>query len=137
MDFTTTDKIEKADEERVFQGLLAYNKERFDKADFHELGVYLKNEKGEIIAGLLGYTHGEWLQVRCLWVDEECRRKGIGKRVLAKAEETAKERGCVYSLLDTYEFQAPKFYEKYGYKPVFTMKEHSSTGTHYYLTKTL
>ena len=58
-------------------------------------------------------------------------------QLLKQAEETAKERGCKYSFLDTFSFQAPEFYKKYGYKEVFALENYPVTGKRYYYTKTL
>ncbi|WP_084493073.1 GNAT family N-acetyltransferase [Lacrimispora indolis] len=61
----------------------------------------------------------------------------MGSKLLKQAEETAKERGCQYVFLDTFSFQASVFYEKQGYKNVFTLEEYPVTGKRYYFTKTL
>ena len=65
------------------------------------------------------------------------RGQTIGSKLLKQAEETAKERGCQYVFLDTFSFQAPAFYEKQGYKNVFTLEGYPVTGKRYYFTKTL
>lgn len=42
------------------------------------------------------------------------RNQHIGSSFLNQAESTAKERGCKYVFLDTFDFQAPEFYKKHG-----------------------
>ena len=59
------------------------------------------------------------------------------KKERERKEEEARKRGCQYVLLDTFEFQAPEFYKKKGYREVFVYMEHEITGTHYYLSKKL
>lgn len=54
-----------------------------------------------------------------------------------RTETTVKERGCKYVFLYTFDFQAPEFYKKHGYKEVFTLNEYPCTGKRYYLTKIL
>ena len=137
MKFKVTDKIKKQDEETIFQGLLEYNLARIEDKNPKDLGVYMKDEKGEMLAGLIGNTHGNWLTVKFLWVSEKLRGQSIGSQVLRKAEETAKERGCKYAFLDTFSFQAPEFYKKYGYKEQFTLEEYPVKGKRYYFAKTL
>jgi GNAT superfamily N-acetyltransferase len=50
-----------------------------------------------------------------LWVREELRRRGIGQGLLAEAERRALALGCHSSWLDTFSFQGPDFYPKFGY----------------------
>ncbi|WP_312502812.1 GNAT family N-acetyltransferase [Lacrimispora sp.] len=137
MNFKITDKIKKQDEELIYQGLLDYNLARIEDKNPRDLGVYLQDEAGEKVGGLIGNTHGNWLFVKYLWVREDLRGQNIGSELLKQAEETAKERGCRYAFLDTFSFQAPSFYEKHGYKNVFVLEEYPVTGKRYYFTKTL
>ena len=137
MNFEITDTIHEIDEKYIFEGLLEYNLERIEDKNPRDLGIYLPDETGRKIAGLIGSTHGNWLFVKYLWVSKELRGKQIGSKILIQAEETAKERGCKYSFLDTFSFQAPLFYKKHGYKEVFTLENYPVTGKRYYFTKNL
>ncbi|SDP30097.1 GNAT family N-acetyltransferase [Clostridium gasigenes] len=137
MKFKITDKIEEQDKETIFQGLLEYNLARIEDKNPKDLGIYLEDETGNKLAGLIGDTHGNWLTIEFLWVSEELRGQNIGSLILKKAEETAKERGCKYVFLDTFSFQAPEFYKQHGYKKVFELKEYPVTGKRYYFTKEL
>jgi GNAT superfamily N-acetyltransferase len=137
MKIKITDEIKKHDEETIFRGLLEYNLARIDDKNPKDLGVYVEDEKGNILAGLIGNTHGNWMTVKYLWVNEKLRGQNIGSQILKKAEETAKERGCKYAFLDTFSFQAPEFYKKYGYKEKFVLEEYPVEGKRYYFTKNL
>lgn len=137
MELKITDKIKKQDEETVFSGLLEYNLARIEDKNPKDLGVYMEDEKGEMLAGLIGNTHGNWMTVKYLWVSDNLRGQNIGSHILKKAEETAKERGCKYAFLDTFSFQAPEFYKKYGYKEKFVLEEYPVEGKRYYFTKML
>lgn len=137
MKFKITNRIKKQDEETIFRGLLEYNLARIEDKNPKDLGVYVEDEKGEMLAGLIGNTHGNWMTVKFLWVSEKLRGQNIGSQILIKAEETAKERGCKYVFLDTFSFQAPEFYKKYGYKEKFALEEYPVEGKRYYFTKTL
>lgn len=137
MNFEITDKIKEQDEKIIYQGLLEYNLARIEDKNPRDLGIYLQDETGEKVGGLIGNTHGNWLLVKYLWVREDQRGQKIGSALLEQAEETAKERGCRYAFLATFSFQAPAFYEKHGYMSVFTLEEYPVTGKRYYFTKTL
>jgi len=68
------------------------------------------------VGGLLGYTYWDFLAVDILWLHEELRGQGVGTQLLQTAEQEAIARGCHQAHLDTFEFQAPGFYEKQGYQ---------------------
>ena len=46
------------------------------------------------------------------------RGQGYGSHLLRAAEEEAVRLGCTVSVLDTFNFQAPGFYQKHGYEIV-------------------
>ncbi len=137
MQYETTDEIKEQDQRAIYEGLLQYTLERFEDKSPKDLGVYARDEAGNIVAGLIGSTHGKWLTVKFLWVGESLRGKNIGSEILKQAEETAKQRGCKYAFLDTFSFQAPLFYQKHGYREVLALEEYPLTGKRYYFTKRL
>nr|WP_314459735.1 GNAT family N-acetyltransferase [uncultured Clostridium sp.] len=137
MNFEITDNIIESDQKFIFEGLLEYNLERIEDKNPMDLGIFLPDESGRKVAGLIGSTHGNWLSVKFLWVSKELRGQQIGSKILAQAEKTAKERGCKYSFLDTFSFQAPLFYKKHGYREVFTLENYPVTGKRCYFTKNL
>ncbi|WP_077717622.1 GNAT family N-acetyltransferase, partial [Clostridioides difficile] len=117
--------------------LLKYNLARLEDKNPVDLGIYIRDKAGKIVAGFIGVTHGNWLSIKYLWVSEKLRYKGTGSQLLYKAEKIAKERGCKYVFLDTFSFQAPKFYEKFGYHKVFSLENYPLTGKRYYFRKIL
>ncbi len=74
MNFEITDKIKEQDEEIIYQGLLNYNLSRIEDKNPRDLGIYLQDETGEKVGGLIGNTHGNWLSVKYLWVREDLRK---------------------------------------------------------------
>ena len=137
MNFRTTDKVSKQEVEIIHSGLLEYNLSKIEDKNIRDIGIFLENDTGEITAGLIGNTNGNWLKIKYLWVDKASRGMGVGSRILQAAEEEAKARGCRFVFLDTFGFQAPDFYKKYGYKNVFTLEEYPVTGKRYYFVKEL
>lgn len=121
----------------VFEMLKAYNLSKLEISNLVPVGVYYENENGRKLAGLTGETFGNWLFIKYLVVDESLRGCGIGSKLLIAAEAEAKKRGCRFSFVDTFSFQAPDFYKKHGYEEVYVLKEYPITGARYYYTKGL
>lgn len=115
----------------------SYNRSKREKAESEPLNLYIEDEQGQLMAGLVAETFGNWLEIEYLFVKEDLRGQGIGSQLLQQAESEAKKRNCRFAFVNTYQFQAPAFYQKYGYKEVFTMKDYPYTGQRHYYQKEL
>jgi GNAT superfamily N-acetyltransferase len=100
----------------VEDGLYDYNVEQTGTDDGKGLTIFVRDDSGEIVAGLHGWTWCGACKVGRLWVHKDLRRQGYGQRLLAAAEEEARARGCQQMFIDTFSFQAPLFYKKLGYE---------------------
>jgi len=114
-----------------------YNRSKREPSRSEPLNIYVEDEQGNLMAGMVAETFGNWLEIEYLYVREDLRGQGLGSRILKMAEKESRERKCKYSFVDTFNFQAPKFYEKHGYKEVFSLKKYPYTGERYYYTKEL
>src|SRR3954452_4984834 len=109
-----------ADREIGDGGLGAYNAPFLRDPRYSYFGIFIRDDTAEgpgaIRAGLIGNCYAGWLFVNLLWVHEDLRRRGIGQRLLEEAERHGREFGCHSSFLDTFSFQGPVFYPKFGYE---------------------
>ena len=115
----------------------SYNRSKREAAESEPLNIYVEDDSGELMAGLVAETFGNWLEIEYLFVKEDIRGQGIGSQLLQQAESEAKKRNCRFAFVNTYQFQAPAFYQKYGYKEVFTLKDYPYTGQRHYYQKDL
>lgn len=114
---SVTDSPGPADAARILDGLMSHNQAASGRMpDRREVTVRVHDEAGVLRGGLVGYTQWDWLYIDHLWVDEAGRHGGLGSRLMAAAEAEAAARGCRWSRLYTYDFQAPGFYRKCGYE---------------------
>jgi GNAT superfamily N-acetyltransferase len=97
----------------------------------------LESPKGEVLGGVIGVTFWNWLFINLMWLPEELRGKGYGQRLLEMAEEEGRKRGAQYSYLDTFSFQAPGFYQKFGYQEFGKLEEFPPGHTRYFMKKKL
>ena len=137
MDFRITNDVKQQDINEIIEMLEAYNHRCGVNDDSIPVGIFYEDENGKKLAGLTGVAYGNWFSINFLFVGEELRGKGIGKKLLLMAEEEAKAKGCKYAFVNTNSFQAPWLYEKLGYQCVFTQKEFPYNGEKYYYTKVL
>ncbi|MEV0175692.1 GNAT family N-acetyltransferase [Streptomyces sp. NPDC050803] len=102
------------------------------------LHVWALDEADALAGGLVGHTWTSWLHVTYLWVDERHRGTGLGSQLLATAERMARdERDCTAVRLETWDFQAPEFYQKQGYDVVCVIPDYPPGITEFTLTKQL
>lgn len=106
-------KVDEKIEKEIHEKLKKFN-EKFAKYS-GDLSLYIE-EDGENIGGVVGTAIGETLDIDFLCIDEKYRGRGYAKKLMLALEEEAKKHNLKRIVLDTYEFQAPKFYEKLGYK---------------------
>ncbi len=136
MKFEVADTRKARDEKVLIDSLRQYN-DQFVGRDTRPLSVYCRTTFRRLAGGLSADTHGEYLDIYFLWVAEEHRRSGIGAQLVSLAESRARERGCRFSQVDTFSFQALGFYQKLGYEIFGSLDEYFGSETRYYLVKRL
>ncbi|AKH99767.1 putative acetyltransferase [Hoeflea sp. IMCC20628] len=80
-----------------------------------QLQLKASDANGELVGGLTAHTVQGWLFIKLLGIAEGQRGSGTGRALLARAEDFARQKGLVGVYLDTFEFQAPRFYKSLGY----------------------
>jgi len=118
-------------------GLDAYNESVGAAWNVAPLWIVGRDESGTVQAGLRAITVFDWMFVVWLWVGQAHRGGGIGSRLLAQAEAIARARGCRASYLDTFSFQAPKFYERRGYREFGRLDDFPAGHARIWLSKAL
>ena len=115
----------------------AYNVAVTKIVDWHALAIFVRDDEKQIVAGINGGMWGGYLEIKNLWVHEDRRGQGLGRRLLLAAEQAARARGCSQVLLDTHDFQAPDFYQKLGYVIFGVFEGIGGRYNRYYLRKQL
>lgn len=124
---TLTDTVPEAARDAILAGIRAQNDILLGPTDRRDLFIPISTDEGTIDGGLVGYTGRGWLYVEMLSVPERLRGRGLAGRLLALAEEEAKDRGCVGAYIDTINPVARRAYERAGYT-VFGRIENFSRG---------
>ena len=121
----------------IGQGITDYNTQQAGQDKGKNLCFVVKNPEGEIVGGVIGTTYWDWMSIELMWLREDMRRQGYGRELLLMAEEEGRQRGAKHVFLDTFSFQAPDFYKKYGYQVFGELRDFPSGHTRYFLTKDL
>lgn len=121
----------------VLAGLKAFNREHAQPPDFQRLTLSVRDAVGNILGGLTGETGWEWLHVELLWVALPFRGRGLGRRLLRRAEEEAARRDCKFAFLDTFDFHARPFYEREGYEVFGIQADYPPGHERFFLRKSL
>ncbi|MCT4594242.1 MAG: GNAT family N-acetyltransferase [Anaeromicrobium sp.] len=137
MKYIRTDNPKEEDISEIRNKLIEYNLSNIELKEVKPIAIFVNDENDNKIGGISAETHGNWLEITFLWVDEKLRGQKIGSKLLKDVEEEAIRRGCKYSFLDTFSFQAKDFYIKSDYEEVFTLVEYPLTSKRHYFVKEL
>lgn len=122
--------------EAVLAPLIAHNVAQAGGPGFAPLAVTVRGPDGAIVGGLYGYILYEYLFVELLALGP-ARGEGLGRQVMALAEDEARRRGCLGIWLDTFTFQAPGFYAKLGFEEFGRITSYPPGHDRLYLLKRL
>ncbi|MCU1758547.1 GNAT family N-acetyltransferase [Pseudomonas sp. 14P_8.1_Bac3] len=101
--------------EAILAPLRAHNVAQAGDGKSELLALLVRDDQGAVLGGLYGRFFYQWLFIELLSVPEHARGQGMGSKLMGMAEELAREKECVGIWLDTFDFQAPAFYQKLGY----------------------
>jgi predicted N-acetyltransferase YhbS len=104
------------DREFIDERLGDYNEPFLRNPGYDYFGLFVRDQTHAIRAGLIGNCYAGWLFINLLWVHSDLRRCGIGSSLVAEAERRAVAFGCHSAHVDTFSFQGPEFYPKFGYE---------------------
>ena len=100
----------------IWKGLLRFNREQVGQTRYkrHVLGA--RDAKGHLLGGLILQSYWRESYIEAFWLSARARRSGLGSQLIQEAERLARKRGSRLLHLNTYSFQAPRFYEKQGFR---------------------
>ncbi len=102
------------------KGINQFNNKQLGESP-KEFCIYLRDDSNVIQGGLFAVSFSESIHIVLMWLDENLRGKGYGSELIKAAELEGIKRGCSYSFVDTFSFQAEGFYQKHGYQPIGTI----------------
>jgi GNAT superfamily N-acetyltransferase len=125
----------------LLSGLAAYNEARVGpdpvRQPENHICIVGRDGDGRVRGGLQGVIVGAWLAIDLCWVEDDFRRQGLGARLLVEAEAEGRRRGAKWSILATFDYQAPEFYRRHGYAEYARMEDFPHGHTRFQMRKAL
>ncbi|MGZ4305735.1 MAG: GNAT family N-acetyltransferase [Solirubrobacteraceae bacterium] len=118
------DRADPASVRRLSEALSSFNAAATGIDDGRELFVELRDDAGELYAGVHGWTWAGTCWIELLWVRDDQRGRGIGTALMLAIEAEARTRGCSQMALMTHGFQAPDFYRRHGFEKVGEVEDY-------------
>ncbi|MGX5835176.1 GNAT family N-acetyltransferase [Aeromonas piscicola] len=119
----------------IVKGVRKFNFKMMGEERSQPLIIVIRDDSGEIVGGIAGRTIYHQLLIEVLWVHDDKRGQGLGIQLMEAAEREAQARGCIAAQVDTLSFQAPKFYEKMGFRIVGKVTDVKNSPDRYFLLK--
>jgi ribosomal protein S18 acetylase RimI-like enzyme len=117
--------------------LYDHNRRATGSDDGKGLAFVALDTKGTQIGAIAGHSWAGAAEIKQLWVDEGHRGLGIGRGLLEAAVVEASARGCQSIWVMSYDFQAPLFYETYGFHRAAELADWPPGHTHIILRRQL
>lgn len=117
--------------------LRAFNMRHFETSEARSYLIKETTDQGQFLGGICFETFGDWLEIEYLFVEEDRRGRGLGRKLVARAEEFGRKDDCTTACLETFDFQARPFYEALGYEVVFERRSYPHSGSKFFMQKEL
>jgi ribosomal protein S18 acetylase RimI-like enzyme len=125
------------DQAEIFRLFREHSLEKIDTYSDNQLISFKAVIHGKTVGYVVVNLFWGQLYVKYLIVYKEYRLRGIGSKLMQKACEFARENGCTIVFLRTFNFQAPFFYQKLGFKVNYIQKGFKKDISIYHLSMAL
>jgi GNAT superfamily N-acetyltransferase len=134
----TTRSPNAEDIQAILTPLRAHNTALAGEAGAQPFALLIRDEDTNIaLGGLHAKVFYRWMFIELLAVPEQARGQGLGSRLMAMAEDLAREMNCIGIWLDTFDFQAPEFYRRLGFSEFGQIEDHPLGHRRFFMQKRL
>ena len=131
------DEMDEATGEFVNREFTDYGKANDVALNYDEFTFVAQDSDGKINGVITGRAYYDEVHIGDLIVDSNCRRSGLGRKLVETVENTYKGKGYKEVTLTTFGFQAPEFYRKLGYEIEFVRENEDPKLCKYFFRKNL
>ena len=98
--------------------LYDHNSRATGRHDGRGLGFVIRDNAGQMVGVAAGYTWAGTSELQQMWIDAAYRGRGYARALISAFVEEACSRGVRRIWVASHDFQAPRMYEKAGFKRV-------------------
>lgn len=125
----------------IYDQISLWNAAQIKQCDYRGQVGYvtatLKDYQANIIAGTCGQASIGCLLIEIVWVAEQARGNGYGRKLLEIIEDQARQLGCRVMELYTFGFQAPDFYPRMGFESIGSYEFYAGGPSKYFFKKSI
>lgn len=116
-------------------GIQAYATLKKNQPRMEFFAFFVRDENNQIVGGCSGCMYYGCHYIDTLWIAEKLRGQRIGTELMDAAEKLALDKGCLFSTVNTMDWEALGFYQKRGYHIELERKGYLNDSTLYSLRK--
>jgi len=135
---TMTSKRTDEDYNYICDALYKYNLESVSGLPDVRTDInFVMKDGDKAIGGIFCNTFNMCMYVDVMWLEAAYRGRGYGRLMISRAEESAREKGCVFVHTCTFSYQSPEFYKACGYEVFAELRDYPNGIVQYFLKKKL
>ena len=119
------------------QGINGYSLQKIGIVGKNDLVAFVAKDGDIIVGGITVEVFYGQLHIKLLFVEDEYRKYGVGKKLMEQALNFGREMKCPQAFVKTMSFQALGFYQKLGFSIEFSRDGYASGAKNHYLRKDL
>lgn len=118
-------------------GIIDYAKLKKGQPPIESFAFFVRDKTDQILGGCNGSMYYGCLYIDTLWLDERLRQKKIGTQLMLSAEQLGIDNDCLFSTVNTMDWEALGFYQKLGYEIEYQREGYLNNSILYFLKKIL
>ena len=129
------DEINDSIGEFINREFTVFGQESGVELNYDEFCFVAEDDAGQLLGVITGRAYYNEVHIGDLIVGKECRRDGVGSKLVAAVEDAYAGKGYEKIALTTFGFQAPEFYKKLGYELEFVREDKDPRLSNYFYIK--
>ena len=121
----------------IHRAFVRYGEQNGVTLNYDEFCFAAEDADGRITGVITGRAYYNEVHIGDLIVGEDCRKTGLGSRLVRAVEDAYRGKGYDIVTLTTFGFQAPEFYKKLGYELEFVREKEDPKLSKYFFKKKL